>query len=174
LEAVLAGPVSLVRETAEFPLGVAAGIYRGGRRIGLAGQVRPSEARQWDVTGPLVVCEVDAEALLAEPMQPAVYRELPRFPAVQRDIALVVPRALPQGRIAEVLWAATEPLLAGVELFDVFTDPEGLRVPADSKSLAYALTYRAADRTLTTEEVNEAHARLKQRVVAELGVTARE
>ena len=56
----------------------------------------------------------------------------------------------------------------------VFTDAQGIRVPADAKSLAYSLTYRAADRTLTADEVNAAHSRLKQKITSELGVTARE
>ena len=65
-------------------------------------------------------------------------------------------------------------LLASVELFDVFTDPTGARVPADKKSLAYSLTYRSSDRTLTTDEVNAAHARLKERLKTALAVTLRE
>ena len=67
-----------------------------------------------------------------------------------------------------------EPLLAGVELFDVFTDATGAKVPAGKKSLAYSLTYRSPERTLTADEVNAAHTKLKQRLTAELGVALRE
>ena len=70
--------------------------------------------------------------------------------------------------------AAQEPLLRTVELFDVFTDPKGERLALGTKSLGYSLTYRSAERTLTANEVNAAHARLKQRVTTELGVQARE
>ena len=73
-----------------------------------------------------------------------------------------------------VLASAREPLLSDVELFDVFTDPRGEKIPADKKSMAYSLTYRAPDRTLTADEVNAAHARLKERVKGELGVVLRE
>jgi phenylalanyl-tRNA synthetase beta chain len=72
------------------------------------------------------------------------------------------------------LEAAKEELLQSVALFDVFTDATGERVPVGAKSLGYSLTYRASDRTLTADEVNAAHGRLKQRVTAELGVLARE
>jgi phenylalanyl-tRNA synthetase beta chain len=174
LEAVLGGEVNFVREQAAGIFGMAAGIFWNGRRIGLAAQVFPSEARQWDIPGALLACEVDLEVVLSESVPASVYREMPRFPAVQRDIALVVPLTLDHARIERVFREANEALLAGVELFDVFTDPQGVRVPADAKSLAYALTYRAADRTLTAEEVQEAHGRLKQRVLSELGVTVRE
>ena len=91
-----------------------------------------------------------------------------------RDIALIAPRSLPHAEIERTLLSAKEELLAGVELFDVFTDAQGIRVPADAKSLAYSLTYRAADRTLTADEVNAAHSRLKQKITSELGVMARE
>ena len=67
-----------------------------------------------------------------------------------------------------------EPLLADMELFDVFADPSGARIPADKKSVAYSLTYRSTERTLTADEVNAAHARLKDRLKAELSVTLRE
>ena len=61
-----------------------------------------------------------------------------------------------------------------VELFDVFTDPTGQRIPSDQKSVAYALTYRSNGRTLTAEEVAEAHNRLKERLKAELAISFRE
>jgi len=65
-------------------------------------------------------------------------------------------------------------LLAGAALFDLFADPSGEKLPADRKSLAYSLTYRSSQRTLTAEEVNAAHARIKDRLKAELNVAFRE
>ena len=65
-------------------------------------------------------------------------------------------------------------LLAGVELFDVFADPTGVKIPADQRSLAYSLTYRSPERTLTAEEVNTAHTKLKERLKTALAVTLRE
>jgi phenylalanyl-tRNA synthetase beta chain len=89
-------------------------------------------------------------------------------------MALVAPIDLEHRRIVEALQAGKEELLHSVVLFDVFTDPSGERVPAGAKSLGYSLTYRSGERTLTADEVNAAHGRLKQRVTAELGVQARE
>jgi phenylalanyl-tRNA synthetase beta chain len=89
-------------------------------------------------------------------------------------MALIAPEGLAHGRVVEVLESAGEPLLQAAVLFDVFVDPTGERVPSGSKSLGYSLTYRVSDRTLTAEEVNAAHGRLKQRVTSELGVQARE
>jgi len=111
---------------------------------------------------------------LSVPKRAALYVEVDRFPAVTRDMALLAPSGLTHQQILDVLNAAQEPLLQAVELFDVFTDPTGERVPLGSKSLGYSLTYRCSQRTLTANEVNAAHTKLKQRVTTELGVQARE
>ena len=76
--------------------------------------------------------------------------------------------------MATALRDADEPLLTGFTPFDVFVDPSGIKVGVDRKSLAYSLTYRAADRTLTAEEVQAAHARVKQKLQGALGVEFRE
>jgi hypothetical protein len=145
-----------------------------GVAVGVAGQVKPSEAGAMDVSGRLLAAEVELDAWLEGAVPQAVYHEIPRFPPVTRDMALVAPEGLAHGRVVEVLQSAEEALLQSVALFDVFVDPTGERVPSGSKSLGYSLTYRASDRTLTADEVHAAHGRLKQRVTAELGVLARE
>lgn len=147
-----------------------------GKPVGFAGQLWPADARALDATAPVVFAEIDLGALdKAQPVDAAKkYREIPRFPATARDIAMLAPIALPHESVAATLAKANEPLLAGVELFDVFTDPTGAKVPADKKSVAYSLTYRAADRTLTADEVNAAHAKLKERLKSELGIALRE
>jgi phenylalanyl-tRNA synthetase beta chain len=110
----------------------------------------------------------------APPDVAKTYREIPRFPAVTRDIAMLAPLALAHESVAATLAKASEPLLVGVELFDVFTDETGAKIPSDQKSLAYSLTYRSPERTLTAEEVTVAHAKLKDRLRVELGVSLRE
>ena len=174
LSKVLDAEISFRPIAAAGYLGVAVEIEFCGSAIGIAGQLRPSEARQIDVTGAIVAAEVNLEPLLALQKQAAVYKALPKFPSVTRDIALIAPRSLAHSEVEHTLRSANEELLVDVELFDVFTDPEGVRVPADAKSLAYSLTYRTTDRTLTADEVNAAHSRLKQKLVSALGVTARE
>ena len=175
ITAALGGGVTF--EPEENPaLALSIAIKVNGESVGLAGQLWPAEARALDATAPIVFAELDLAALAkAEGADAAKkYREIPRFPATARDIALLAPVALPHDRITATLAKANEPLLASVELFDLFTDPTGAKVPAGKKSLAYSLTYRAPDRTLTADEVNAAHARLKARLTAELGVTLRE
>lgn len=174
LSAILGGQVEFETQPATGLLGLSVKVRLNGELVGTAGQVKPSEARALDVAGTLTAAEISLDTLLSGKNEQAVYKDLPRFPAVTRDMALVAPAGLAHGRVVEVLEAAKEELLQSVALFDVFTDATGERVPLGSKSLGYSLTYRAADRTLTADEVNAAHGRLKQRVTAELGVQARE
>ena len=175
LTAALGGGVTFEPEE-NSALALSIAIKMNGQGVGLAGQLWPAEARALDATAPVVFAELDLAALAkAEGADGAKkYREIPRFPATARDIALLAPVALAHDRITATFASANEPLLAHVEMFDVFTDPTGAKVPADKKSLAYSLTYRAADRTLTADEVNAAHAKLKERLRSELGVTLRE
>jgi len=154
-------------------LALALAIQVDGKPVGFAGQLWPKDARTIDATSPVLFAEIDLGAL------PAVstvkkYREIPRFPATARDIALLAPLQLAHAQIEQTLRSANEPLLADVELFDVFADPSGARIPADKKSLAYSLTYRSTERTLTADEVNAAHTRLKERLKTALTVTLRE
>ena len=157
-------------------LALSLSVKANGKTVGFAGQLWPADARALDADAPVTFVEVDLAALwkAAPPDVAKKYREIPRFPATSRDIALLAPLTLAHDAISAVLAKANEPLLAGAELFDVFTDATGAKVPADKKSLAYSLTYRSPERTLTAEEVNAAHAKLKQRLTAELGVALRE
>jgi phenylalanyl-tRNA synthetase beta chain len=147
-----------------------------GNSVGFAGQLWPADARALDAEAPVLFAEIDLTALAkAESASVAKrYNEIPRFPAVTRDIAMLAPLELTHEKITSSLTAAKEPLLAGTELFDVFVDPSGAKIPSDKKSLAYSLTYRSAERTLTADEVNAAHAKLKQKLVSECGVALRE
>nr|MBO2508353.1 phenylalanine--tRNA ligase subunit beta [Bacillota bacterium] len=94
----------------------------------------------------------------------------PRFPAVLRDVAFIVPEDIPAARAEQVIRAHAGPWLEELELFDVY---QGDPVPAGKRSLAYALAYRAADRTLTDAEVDEVHARVRQALERELGAVLR-
>ena len=156
-------------------LALALVVKMNGKPCGFAGQLWPADARALDSAAPVLFAEIDLTAMwkATSPDAAKKYREIPRFPATTRDIAMLAPLKLAHAQVAETLAKANEPLLAGVELFDVFTDSTGAKIPADQKSLAYSLTYRSADRTLTADEVNAAHTKLKDRLKM-LGVTLRE
>jgi phenylalanyl-tRNA synthetase beta chain len=173
LSAVL-GPKAVFEPEENPGLALSLVIKLNDKPIGQAGQLWPADARALDASVPVLFAAIDLTALAkAAPDAPKKYREIPRYPAVTRDIAMLAPLALAHAQVEKALLAAKEPLLADVELFDVFTDPTGAKIPADKKSLAYSLTYRSPERTLTTDEVNAAHAKLKARLQP-LGVALRE
>ncbi len=174
LKGVLAslGLGALTFEPAEHPLlALAAAIKLDGVQIGHAGQLWPAKAREIDIATPVIAAEIELPAPKAAVKK---YTEIAKYPAVTRDIALVAPAGVQHAQVEGVLQKLNEPLLAGVALFDVFTDPSGKKSPPGQKSMAYSLTYRANDRTLNAEEVNVAHARLKESLKSELDVTFRE
>ncbi len=109
----------------------------------------------------ILVAEFDVEALQA--LVPALYQyvPVPRFPAALRDVAVVVEETVSAERIAGEIRAAGGELVSGVRLFDVY---RGDSIAAGTKSLAYALTYQANDRTLTDKEVDKAHKKIEDRL----------
>jgi phenylalanyl-tRNA synthetase beta chain len=147
-------------------------LVSNGGSIGYLGLVRPRQARELGAKGEVIVAEVDLPAVMARSL--FRLKPLERFPAVTRDIAFVAPRSTHWAEVISTLNSPRESLLADVQVFDLFVDPSGQKIPADKKSLACSLTYRASDRTLTQDEVNEVHQRLKKRLVDELGVNLRE
>jgi phenylalanyl-tRNA synthetase beta chain len=154
-------------------LALALEILSGPAAIGRAGLLWPADGRALDAHAPVAFAEIDLDALPANgPARRC--RDLARYPAVTRDIAMLAPLGLAHADVAVCLAAAGEPLLEQWELFDVFTDPTGAKVPADQKSVAYSFTYRSPERTLTAEEVDAAHGRLKERLKSALGVAPRE
>jgi phenylalanyl-tRNA synthetase beta chain len=100
-------------------------------------------------------------ALAAQPAAGVRYEPLPRFPAVQRDLAIVVSAEVTAGQVEAAIRAMNAPLLTRVTLFDVYT---GGQVGAGRRSLAWSLTFQAPDRTLTDAEVNRVH----EQIVAEV------
>lgn len=156
-----------------LPFGAALEVRVGTTRIGFVGTLHPSEARRLGLPQTVLAeCDLGAWRPLASGDRTTT--PLPKFPASTRDIALVAPRELPFADVETAVRSAEEPLLEATELFDLFADPTGAKLPAEKKSLAISLTFRAPGRTLTTEEVNAAADRIKARLRAGLGVDFRE
>jgi phenylalanyl-tRNA synthetase beta chain len=151
----------------------AVSITVGGKPAGWLGQLTPAAQRALGSSDAVAVFEIDLTRCRLRAI-PSHIAPIPRLPAVTRDIAIIADAAVTHARIEETLRTANEPLLVDIQLFDVFADPDGIRVPAGKKSLAYSLTYRSAEKTLVADEVNAAHARLKERLKAALNVSFRE
>ncbi|MSU34575.1 MAG: phenylalanine--tRNA ligase subunit beta [Pedosphaera sp.] len=133
-------------------------ISLGGKLVlGELGQVSPRLARQNDLRDPVFLAELDVDQLIARRNPARSFRALPAFPSVRRDVAMIVPEAITHGSILGVVRQARPTNLEAVELFDIF---RGKQVPEGQKSMAYAFTYRSADKTLTDSEVTTTHAAL--------------
>src|SRR5262245_54817894 len=146
-------------------------IRSGDANIGFGGQLATNKS---SASGPVLVAEVNADLFLDRDISAKKFRELDRFPSITRDIAMIVPEKLTHAEILRTIENPSEPLLENVQLFDLFTTKDGGDSISFGKSLAYRLTYRAKNRTLTSEEVNAAHAKIRERVKRELGVALRE
>ncbi len=145
---------------------------REGHPVGKIGQLRPGLAKEIGARDSVLVAELTLRP--GEALKQFRYKALDRFPAVTRDVAFLAGRELKYQAVLDAFASANESLLVDIRLFDLFVDPSGEKVPLDKKSIACSLTYRASDRTLTLEEANAAHSRLKSQLVERLGVTLRE
>ena len=118
----------------------------------------------------VLVAEFDMDALQAATPVRFSYTPVPRFPAALRDIALVVDEAVTAERIVGEIRTAGGDLLSGVRLFDLY---RGNQIPAGTKSMAYALSYQAVDRTLADKEIDKAHKKIEDRLKQVLKATIR-
>src|SRR5213596_2720659 len=160
---------SLSFRPGKFPdLALPVDVFSGDQMIGFGGQLSAAKS---DAPGPVFVAEVHADLLLIAEETATKFREIEKFPAVTRDIAMIVPEEIPHETILRSIEEPREPLLESVELFDLFSSSE---IGAGRKSLAYRLTYRDRSRTLTSEEVNAAHAKIRERLRRDLGAELRE
>ena len=144
------------------------------KRIGFCGQLSNTEAAMLDADGPVLVAEIDLLEIAQARQRPRLFSGLERYPAVKRDIAMFVAPNVTHAEVLRVIDAANEPLLEQVELFDLFTEKVGKNAGQNRKSLAYSLTYRDKNRTLTNEEVSTVHARIRDRLQREVRAELRE
>jgi phenylalanyl-tRNA synthetase beta chain len=168
LESVVPNLSFRPEKSADFAFAV--DICCGDVRIGCAGQLLANKS---SASGSVVVAELDSVPLPTVRLQKK-FRELDRYPAITRDVAMIVTEKLTHAEILRVIENPSEPLLESVRLFDLFEGTEGIAPTGSGKSLAYRLTYRAKNRTLTNEEVTVAHAKIRGRLKRELGVALRE
>jgi phenylalanyl-tRNA synthetase beta chain len=170
LEAIGLGEMELRR--LEIPgFALATELFFGAKRGGLAGQLVSAQS---SANAPVFVAEVDLPNDFDAGSVARKFRELHRFPSVNRDIALIAPERLSHEEVLAAIEGAHEPLLARVELFDLFSGKGAENIGAGRKSLAYSLTYLDKNRTLTSDEVSAAHDRIRARLQSELGVELRE
>ncbi len=146
--------------------GRSAEVLVGGDVIGWLGEAHPSVLDAYECAGPVAVFEVQLKPLLKAARDVRPFTDLPRYPGVKMDVALVVDEGVSAERAEQTIRSAGGKLLESARLFDVY---RGEGVPAGLKSLAYSLVYRDPERTLTSDEVEQAHEKLVRKVTGALG-----
>ena len=140
-------------ETAAFHPGRCAAVWSGDTCLGTLGQIHPDVCAAYGLDGATYCAEIDVVLLHDLEGAEPVYTPLPRFPAITRDIAVVCDASVPVGELTECIRKAEKNVLRGVKLFDVYT---GVGIPEGKKSVAFSLTLRSDDGTLTDDHAEEA------------------
>ena len=133
--------------------GRCANVLIGGEQVGVFGTVHPTVADRYGLSGEVLAAELRMDALFASIDPSKLYHPLPKFPASTRDIAVLVDDAIPAASMQAAIEKAAGTILESVKLFDVY---KGKGIPEGKKSVAYSLSMRAPDRTLTDEECDKA------------------
>jgi len=153
--------------------GRAALIRAGDEVLGIFGEVHPVAAANWDFPvgeEPVAFFAINLTKVYDEAPDVATYRDVTTFPAMRQDLALTVADDVPAARVLEVVRAAGGKLVTGAEVFDVY---RGGQVGEGRVSLALHLEFRAADRTLTDEDVTPVREKIVARLTTELGAELR-
>ena len=158
-------------DDASFHPGKAARLSLGEQPVGVLGEIHPQVCARYDLPpGAVLAAELDLEALLAQAPDRFAVRSPSAFPPVLEDLAVVVDEGLVAEQVEACIRQAGAPLLQEVRLFDLY---RGEQIGPGKKSLAYALTYQAPDRTLTDEEAARVRARIVRSLAQQLGATLR-
>ena len=159
---VLRVPWQVEQTTAPFlhPGRAAKVVARGGDQVlGWLGELHPLVAASWDLAGPVAAFELDLDAVVAHAPEVPHYADVPSVPPVREDLAVVVPDDVTADALLDAIRGAGGELLRDARLFDVYRGPQ---VGEGRCSLAVALAFQAADRTLTADEI----APLREQIVA--------
>ena len=161
---------SAVRDNPSYHPGRCAEVYAGETRLGVFGTIHPLVAKKYGMQGEVLAAELAVDAMFASADPVKLYRPLPKFPASTRDIAVLCDETIPVASLQKAIANAAGNLLESVTLFDVY---QGDQIPAGKKSVAYSMSLRAADRTLTDEECDRAMKKAITALETEFGAVLR-
>ncbi len=142
-----------------FHPGRSAKLLIGGSEAGVLGEVHPAVSERFGAPERTYIAYLDAEKLMQNVSSERQYKALPKYPSIERDIAMYIRDDVPAAAIEEVISRKAGRMLAEVKLFDVYT---GEGVPAGKRSLAYSLSFKAPDRTLTDDEAGRFMAKVTE------------
>lgn len=141
--------------------GQSATMSMGGRVFGSLGVIHPDAAANFGASPATVVMDIELSAVLSAATEKRQYKQLPRFPAVTRDLALLVDARVPAADLNAAITAASGSYLEQIKVFDVYQGPQ---VPAGMKSIAYNLVFRSAERTLNDDDIQPVMQKILQQL----------
>jgi phenylalanyl-tRNA synthetase beta chain len=145
-----------------------AAVVVGGKRVGVVGELHRKVADAFDLAEPVYLFELSLAELLPFTLEHKLFQPISRFPAVVRDIALVVDGGVTHRQVTDIITGF--PLVTRVALFDLYT---GGKLPRGKKSLAYRITFQSPSQTLTDEAANKVQQKIIDKLAKELGATLR-
>lgn len=150
--------------------GQSAEVFFEGESLGYLGQIHPKVATEYELTQPVFFLELNLNRLAQLGQRDLVFKALPKYPAIERDLALVLPLEIQAQDVIRQIRELGGALIEKVELFDVY---QGEQVLENTRSLAFHLTYRSMDRTLQDQEVQEIQSELLKKLHQRYGATVR-
>lgn len=127
-------------------------VMYNGKQVAILGEVHPKTANLYDIDTRVYVAEIELQPIIEAPAKAVIYKPLPKFPSVVRDLALICDIDLPVGDIEKAIKNTAGPLLEAIELFDIY---QGSQIEQGKKSVAYRITLRSHQTTLTDEQVSQ-------------------
>lgn len=148
--------VSYVRESANptFHPGKTASVMLKNKCLGVIGEIHPDVSENYGVEERCYVAEISLDELIENASTKKEYEPIPKFPAVTRDMAVIVDEDILVQQIEDIIKRQGGSILESYKLFDVY---KGIQVPPNKKSVAYSITYRDKNKTLTEKEVEKVH-----------------
>ena len=153
-----------------FHPGVCADILANGEKIGEIGQVSYEVCKNFSIKKNIFVCEIDIEKIRDKSSLTRIYEPLIKYPAVKRDLAIIVDKDIDSGSIEKIFKNNSNDLLKNVELFDIYT---GNQIDNGKKSMAYKLTFQSREKTLVDEDINSVIDSMLSELKEELGAYLR-
>ncbi|GAA0181909.1 phenylalanine--tRNA ligase subunit beta [Clostridium sediminicola] len=150
--------------------GKTAAIYVGKKYLGVVGEVHPDVSENYGIDENCYIAELNIDVLFNNANMERKYSALPKFPAVTRDLAILIDKEVLVKQIEEVMWKQGGRILESIKLFDVY---EGKQIPEGKKSIAYSLKYRVPDKTLTDKDVNKIQNKIIRTLEYNLGAELR-
>ena len=161
---------SAVSDNPSYHPGRCAKVTIDGTDVGYIGQIHPLVAKNYDIDTDVYCAQISFDALFNNQLEDATYTPLPKYPTVTRDIAIVCDDDVTAGAVEDIITASAGKLLRNVRLFDVY---RGTGVPEGKKSMAFSLSLRADDRTLTDTDSEQVINRVLSALTEQINATLR-